>query len=45
MKYALIKIIPIDLMLGKNEQTIKNKPITNISIEIVISGEMPIDIR
>ena len=37
MKYALTKTKPTDLIFGKNEYTIKNNPIINISIEIVIS--------
>lgn len=45
MIYALIKTIPIDLIFGKNEYTIKNNPITKISMEIVISNERPIEIK
>ena len=44
-KYALIKITPIDLILGKNEQTIKNNPITKTLIEIVISRLTPIETK
>ena len=42
IKYAVIKIVPIDLILGKNEYIIKNNPITNISIETVIPNGIPI---
>ena len=43
--YAIIKTKPIDLMFGKKEYTIKNNPITKISIEIVISNGSPIEVK
>ena len=36
-RQLIIKIIPTDLILGKNEYTIKNNPTTRTLIEIDIS--------
>jgi hypothetical protein len=41
IRYAIIKIKPIDLIFGKNEYTIKNKPIASISTAIVNSKGRP----
>jgi hypothetical protein len=38
-------MIPIDLIFGKKEYTIRNNPTTKISIDIVISKDIPIDIK
>ena len=41
MRYAIIRTKPKDLILGKNEYTIKNNPIANISTAIVNSKGRP----